>query len=269
MRAKRRSSIERYSRNRASKNKHETTCFFKMEMPVSASLRAVKMKKTSLLLVILVGLSANLFAQPVNIKTNYNVNLRIPDNDASGLASTKSFISSFLITNITDLNVTLNIAGNFNGDLYGTLVHGSGFSVLLNRAGKRAGNDIGYGDPGFNVTLDDQAAADIHTYRLTLAGNNDTALSSALTGTWQPDGRNIDPGLVLNTDPRTALLASFNNLNPNGDWTIFLADLSPGGTSTLVSWGLDVTGVPEPSQIALWVLGGLGLCFGSRRFRKR
>jgi len=52
---------------------------------------------------------------------------------------------------------------------------------------------------------------------------------------------------------------SFNGLNPNGTWTLFFADLSGGDASTLVSWGLDIAAVPEPTT---WALVGFGLMFG-------
>ncbi len=76
-------------------------------------------------------------------------------------------------------------------------------------------------------------------------------------GTWQPDGREVDPGLVVDTDPRSAFLSTFTGLNANGTWTLFLADLESGGTSALDSWGLEITGVPEPQQYGLTI--GLGL----------
>jgi subtilisin-like proprotein convertase family protein len=199
--------------------------------------------------------------------TNYLVNLPIPDNSSSGLVSSKDFTSS--ITRLGNVNVTLNISGNFNGDLFGYLSHDSGFSVLLNREGRSATSSLGYSDGGMNVTLSDSAVnGDIHTYRLKLSGNNNTALNGPLTGTWLPDARNVDPGSVLDTSARTAFLNSFYTLNPNGKWTLFLADLSPGGTSTLVSWGLEVTTIPEPANVTLMVLGGFGLLFASRRWRK-
>jgi hypothetical protein len=43
-------------------------------------------------------------------------------------------------------------------------------------------------------------------------------------------------------------------MSDNGTWTLFLADLADGGgTSTLNSWGLNVT-VPDQMQTG-WVLG--------------
>jgi subtilisin-like proprotein convertase family protein len=241
--------------------------------------------KPFLVLTLLTGLSSSAFAQfePVTnrvsqsfsalaqtltqVITNYTVNLPIPDNNASGVTSTKDFSSS--ISRIGDVNVTLKINGNFNGDIFGYLSHGSGYSVLLNRVGRVAGNDLGYGDGGVNITLDDTASnGDIHIYRLKLSGSHSTALGGPLSGLWSPDGRTADPALVRDTDPRGAFLSSFYNTDPNGKWTLFLADLAPGGTSTLESWGLEITTIPEPANWALMVLGGFVLLFASRNWKK-
>ena len=46
-------------------------------------------------------------------------------------------------------------------------------------------------------------------------------------------------------------------MNPNGTWTIFFADLSSGETSTLNSWSLDITAVPEPVNVALGISAGV------------
>jgi hypothetical protein len=157
----------------------------------------------------------------------------------------------------------------FNGDIYLTLAKGTeGFSVLLNRVGTRSGSSFGYSDNGFHVTFDDSAAADIHTYRVTVTGSNTTPLASnPLTGTWQPDARNTDPDSVLDTDPRTAFLSAFHGVTPNGQWTLFAADLSGGGTAKLTSWSMDFALVPEPSLTGVVFglgLGGLALGLGRR-----
>jgi subtilisin-like proprotein convertase family protein len=221
---------------------------------------------------LIVGLCAGpvAFAQVpgvVVVSTNYTVNTAVPDSDANGLQITRnfSFVSPIIASNIADLNVTLNIQGDFNGDLYAYITHGaSGFSVLLNRVGRTAANPDGYGDDGFNIKLDDQAGAtrDVHTYQVVLGGA--LPVGTQLTGSWLPDARNVLPTTVVNTDPRTATLQSFNGLDPNGSWTLFIADLSPGGNSTVVSWGLEVT-VPEPGTIGLMAVGGLMMLYFARR----
>lgn len=169
-----------------------------------------------------------------------SVNAPVPDGSSLGLASVLNVSTPMGV--LSDVNVTLNISNGWNGDLFAYLVHDSGFAVLLNRAGKRATDPLGYDDSGFNVTLDDQAAADVHSYRLTLNASHLVPLGGPLTNAWQPDGRAVDPSLVLDTDARTALLASFNGLNPNGEWVLFVQDDASGDTSTLVSWGLELCG---------------------------
>src|ERR1051325_6972780 len=178
--------------------------------------------------------------------TNFSVATAIPDGSTPGLASFKSV--STPITSITNLKVTLKITGTYNGDLYCYLTHGSGFTVLLNLVGRRAGSSFGYSDSGLDVTFDGSAGnGDVHNYRLTLNGSHNTPLAGALTGTWAPDGRTNNPVTVLDTDVPRALLSSFNGLNPNGDWTLFVADLATGDMQTLDSWGLIIQGDTGPS----------------------
>ena len=199
----------------------------------------------------------------------------IPDGNASGFANTAT-ASGFLPT-ISDISVKLNIAGSYNGDLYAYLSYGGALVPLLNRVGVTgtgAGDASGCGDSGFNVTLSSAGAQDVHFY-----GNNSPSYngSGQLTGTWQPDGRAIDPlGSPGSFDSASRVsFGSFNDMNPNGTWTLFIADLSGGAQSQLVSWELDITAVPEPVNVALGVFGGIfalgSLCrsrWGRRLFRQ-
>jgi subtilisin-like proprotein convertase family protein len=192
----------------------------------------------------------------------FSSNLSIPDSQSAGVSDVETIASG--ISQIGSVQVALNITGDFNGDLYCYLVHGSSLSVLLNRPGRMVNNPFGYADSGFNITLIDQAAnGNIHNYE----GMLTPADGSPLTGIWQPDGRTSSPASVLDTDPSTAGLSVFNSLNASGDWTLFLADLSPGGNSTLNSWQLIINPVPEPSSLAL-VCVGLGAMVALRRGRK-
>jgi subtilisin-like proprotein convertase family protein len=220
-------------------------------------------------------LTGGLSAQTLTFKTFSftNLNQSVFDADESGISDSRTI--DFSIGLITDVNVTLNLEGRglgaFNGDLYVTLTHESGYSVLLNRPGRRSDNTVGYGDSGLNVTFDDTAVnGDIHSYRLTLNGSNTTPLrTSPLTGIWAPDGRGVDPDLALVTSPRDKPLSSFNGLNPDGVWTLFVADLETGGTAKLVSWGLEITAVPEPGVYGLATAAGLLLFVAGKHLKAR
>ena len=191
-------------------------------------------------------------ANPITDSASYSLNTTIPDNNLIGVADTHAFATTIL--SITSVQVTLDISGGFNGDYYAYLSHGNtGFAVLLNRAGVTAANASGYADGGLNVTFSDTAAnGDIHNYQTVVNPGG-----GSLTGTWQPDGRNVNPQAVLNTTPRTAALNSFDGLDGGGDWTLFVADASPLGIGTLEGWSLQVTGttglntVPETATIFL------------------
>jgi hypothetical protein len=163
---------------------------------------------------------------------------------------------------ILDITVGLNISGGANGDLYAFLSHGtSGFAVLLNRVGKTAADPFGYDDAGFSILLNEYATLDIHSY----GGNG----GAPITGIWQPDGRNVDPQLVLDTDARTATLSSFTNQVANGTWTLFVSDQTGGQQSTLQSWNLTIsTGVPEAATVQL-VAAGAGLLLARSLMRRR
>ena len=178
----------------------------------------------------------------------FTVGTPIPDNNAIGLSNTQQIAAP--ITMITEVSVQLVMTGGWSGDLYAYLTHGSGFSVLLNRPGKSLTEPAGSGTIDLSVILADNAPTDIHT------GIPATAVVS---GFYQPDARTLDPDTALDTSPRSAFLSSFNGLDANGSWTLYVADVAPGDTMTLNGWSLTVTGVPEPSAAAFALLGMAGL----------
>ena len=185
-------------------------------------------------------------AQPLTTTTNFIVGAMVPDGDMSGMASVQTI--STPITNLTDLKVSLKLSGTWNGDLYCFLTHGAGHSVLLNRVGRCSALDLGYNDAGLDATFDDAAInGDIHTYRLQFSSSQGTPIPGVLTSVWAPDGRVANPTNVLDTDARSAFLGSFNGVDPNGEWVLFVADMEAGDIHILDNWGLEITGYTAPT----------------------
>ena len=189
--------------------------------------------------------------------------LAVPDGTGSGLADRRTIVGAPTLATV-EVGLTLSGLGDgmVNGDLYVTLSHENAagqvdaFAVLLNRPGKRSGNDEGYFDSGLSIDLvAAYEAPDVHNYRMTLGGSHAVPLGGPLTGTWSADGRQRDPELVLDTDPRTAGLEAFTGIDPNsGRWVLFVADLLQGGEARLDQWSLSFTAVPEPSAYS-WIGG--------------
>jgi len=185
-------------------------------------------------------------AQPITTTTNFTVEAMVPDGDMSGMASVQTI--STPITNLTDLKVSLKLSGTWNGDLYCFLTHVTGHSVLLNRVGRCSASDLGYNDEGLDVTFDDAATnGDIHVYRLQLSSGQGTPIPGPLTSVWAPDARVAYPTNVLDTDARSAFLGSFNGVDPNGEWVLFVADMEAGDIHVLDSWGLEISGYTAPT----------------------
>jgi subtilisin-like proprotein convertase family protein len=202
-----------------------------------------------LLLTLGVGTSS---AQVTNLFSG--LNRAIPDGQVTGMVDTHTLaFTNHAFWQITNVQLTIKIEGGYNGDLYGYLVHGDGFAVLFNREGRTSGNRQGYNHGGFDIMLAD-GGEDLHFYQ---AFGFDLNNQGQVTGTWGPDGRRVDPGGVNEHAERSALFGSFNGLNPNGTWTLFLADVDFGEQATLVEWGLVITAVPEPAPFVLLGLAAL------------
>lgn len=173
------------------------------------------------------------------ISHTWAVSTIVPDNSSTGWSDTRTIVSPE--GNITDVQVHLKLSGGFNGDLYAYLAHDSGFAILLNRPGRTAANPDGSFTTGIDALFSSAAGVDAHH-------------AAGFTGTFQPDGRNVLPYLVTDTSPRTAMLTSFLGGDPSGDWTLFIADLSPLYQSTVLEWGIfitaDAVAVPEPCPLA-------------------
>ena len=206
-------------------------------------------------------------AQAAIVVENYSYTVgspsgNIPDTGLPTLFS--QTISGSQIETLTAVRVGLHLTGTatgegWAGDLYVALNRdlGSQTAILLNQVGVTAGNPAGHGYDGWNITLRDDATADIHGV---------TQASGVLTGSHQADGR-----LSPTDSARDAQLAVFNGLTGNGTWYLNLADLNPGGTMLLHGWSMELVGndyspVPEPRAWA--ALSGL-LLAGFATWRRR
>jgi len=178
------------------------------------------------------------------------VNRPIPDVPESGIGDIITYTNGVLGvvpgSAWKGVTVRLQTAGGYNGDLYVVLEHGTNFAVLLNRPGRTATRDNGYGDAGLDVVLDDAALnGDIHVYRNVL-----NPLGGTLTGRWRPDARDVDPELALDTDPRIAPLSGMVVGSPDGEWSLTVIDSAIGDEATLVSWGLEFS-YTAPAEVAV------------------
>ncbi len=224
------------------------------------------MKKTfGILLLLLATLASR--ASSTNATFTATPGVTVPDANPVGLSSTLNV--SGMTGSTINLTVNLDITGGFNGDLYSYLVSPTGtIVVLLDRVGVVSGNPYGYGNAGFNITLDSASGNNIHTYQT----GGYTISGGQLIGTWAPDYNTVDPlgdpSTFNATSPTGNTLISLDGADPNGTWTLFMADLSPGGVSTIVSWGLTVSTVPEPQTWTLLGSSLVGLWMANRKRRK-
>ncbi len=216
------------------------------------------------------GAAAPLGAQSITENHFQAVNLTIADNSIIGASSTQTFgpgIGDTAVFSITQVTVTLNITGGFNGDYYAYLQHtdpsgNSTIAILLNRSGRTSTNLDGYLDAGLsNVVFSDAAAnGDIHLYQSVVNPSG-----AALTGTWQPDARAVNPATATDAATRSAFLSAFTGADAHGAWTLFVADFAAGGQGIFVDWNLTITGVPEPGTVAVGALLLGALAWHQRR----
>ncbi|MEY4386582.1 MAG: hypothetical protein RLY20_1865 [Verrucomicrobiota bacterium] len=201
--------------------------------------------KATLILAMVLG--AALGAHAVIYSTNWTVNASIPDNNPSGWVNSQT-VNTMPAGTLNGVAVNLQLSSGWTGDLYAYLVHSSGFSVLLDRVGT-PGLTFGYGAGSLNITLADDgfngaSYNGIHTY----GGGSTTGTS------WNPDGSG--------TTSLPGSLGSFLGTSQNGTWSLFVADLSGGGVTTVQSWGLqmDIVAVPE---VETWIAAALAGAFGA------
>ncbi len=207
----------------------------------------------------------NATALTTNTFSFMNLDQPVPDGSGSGMSFHTNLTST--ISLISAARVRLKVTGEFNGDLYAYLRHvtpnGTAIAILLNRPGRTATDAHGYDGAGLDITFNSTAAGDVHMY----GDFTNLPPGQALSGTWQPDGRKINPNVVTDTSSRNTSLDAFAAMEGAGEWTLFVADLESGGTNLLNGWELELVGQaatsvtwPTPSDVVYGTpLSGLQL----------
>ena len=134
-----------------------------------------------------------------NTVNSGNINLAIPDNNATGVSTTLNFTDNY--ASMSDVNINVNITHTYVQDLKISVVSPAGTEIIL------WNQNCGSQD-NMNITFDD-------------AGN--AIVCSDLNG---------------NRTPIEAL-SGFNNENAQGTWTLKLSDNYTGDTGHLNSWSVN------------------------------
>lgn len=149
----------------------------------------------------------------------------IPD---PGTTSSSISVNDSTLWSVIGIRVNLNLTSTDIGDIYCSLTYhpsvGSDQTCVLFNA-------ISPANLGFT------------NMSIWLSGNATTSIQSA---TSISTGSEYAPGGTLTV---------FNGVDPNGTWTLFFEDLNTGDSTTLNSWSLEITAVPEPTLSSLSAFG--------------
>jgi len=159
----------------------------------------------------------------------------IPDNSPNVGASAEIDTSGVEGTVAAVNGVTFSISGGWAGDFTVVLQYTDGtvsrsaqlFSGLLGGTAANGGFD--------NVTL---------------VGGSGTSLSSAVSaGSTSP--------VASGTYNNNINFSGFSGVSASGSWILYVTDNQGGDAGTLTDWSLDLSVVPEPTNVALGIFGGL------------
>ena len=211
----------------------------------------------------LVGASLVATAAQAQVRDyDWTGSLDIPDSNGV-------FVFADIIVNdsalIADIDVGILIQHTWQGDLIVELEHlNSGTRVpLIFRAGDSDGSGAGFsadnfGNPatGEQFRFDDEALAFYDSAPPNGIGAVPDPGIANVTGSWRPYGSQAS-GL-------TDTLSSFDGLDKQSTWRLYVSDNAGGDLGTLMAWSMSITQVPAPSALALLGLAG----FAGRRRRR-
>jgi len=157
-------------------------------------------------------------------------------------------------------------AGLYNFNYNGPFVdNGDGPGVILN------GTTLGLTDAHGISTIPELSIVDVVlTIHMTTDALGDVTGLLRMGNTTGSPYVDFTPNSGTYTLDINTLTSSFDGLNPNNTWTLFLVDSNNGPESTLLSWSLAITAVPEPVNVALLAFGGLFVLVAfTRTFRHK
>jgi len=177
-------------------------------------------------------------------------------NDVGDLGLTSDLVG--LSGSATDVDVTVT-AANFNAIL---LAPTGNDQVLLNDALFDA-SDVG----SWSIEFEDLDAGlyDVYVY----APNIDTISSTIGTGPFTVNGTAVADLLGATTLILNTSYAIVSGVSVSGAGTLTLASTGPGGSDFIGVSGIQLVSVPEPSSLALFSAGALGLLGYGRQRRKK
>lgn len=153
---------------------------------------------------------------------------------------------------VVDVDITISgITHTFIDDVGCLLGNPAGqFVVLFDGAGLRS-------EVLEQVWTFDDAAS------LPLPLDGDTA-----SGRWQPNDQysTTFPGAIPD-ELHPTTLATFNHVNPNGTWALYVADFVAGDSGSIGGWTLRITTAPIPEPGVAFLTGAAAVAAGLRRRR--
>lgn len=166
----------------------------------------------------------------------------------------KIYLTSLLMAAGLPVSAALYTSGNLSG------------TVIPDNNTLGTGSTLSYTFSGINPDGSGVAYITGMTLNFTLAGGFGGDLMGYLRLGSQPNSPYYNLTSLLQGNPIISgsgvnftvdMSSAFDGQDPNGTWTLFFADTSPGGQTTVNGWNLAVTAVPEPARLALALFAGL------------
>lgn len=171
----------------------------------------------------------------------------IPDNSGGAVTACQNITVAGAGPVVDDLNVQVTVAHSWVGDLtYRLTGPNAAVLMLMNRPG-RAGTGVGNSaNTSVALTFDDAAASTQSAEDAGEAPVGTACASATVVGAGcGPD--NYIPNTGGADTPIGGVgtnLAQYNGINPNGLWTLCVADSAGADTGTLSTWTLTVSTTP-------------------------